>query len=308
MELRHLRVFVAVAEELHFGRAAIRLHLTQPAVSGHIRQLERELGVRLLERSTRQAALTEAGAAFLQDARRIVSRADAATISVRSWRKGASPRLRVGYIEDGFPRELPIALRRLVSTAGAPQIQLTSAQPEDLIAQVRDGTLDAAIVSLPAPVSDLWVETFVHEDAAVAVSAAPLGRRDDEITLEIVAQGIVLTRPRRMNPGFHDAALAAFRTAGIPSPLLELEGVCAEQLLLQVAAGAGMALVPRSVADRFRVPGVELRRLAFSSRIGCDIALVASELPTRAPLGVFLDALHRSSAQRTAPPMVRAAA
>jgi DNA-binding transcriptional LysR family regulator len=308
MELRHLRVFVAVAEELHFGRAAIRLHLTQPAVSGHVRQLEGELGVRLLERSTRHVALTDAGAAFLGDARRIVTRADAATSRVQSWRKGASPRLRVGYIKDGFPDALPIALRRMASMAGAPQIQLTSAPPEELIEQVRDETLDAAIVSLPAAVSGLRVETFVHEEAAVAVGAGRFEGCDDAIPLEVIAQGIVLTRPRRTNPGFHDAVLAAFRMAGISSPLLEVEGVSVERLLLQVAAGAGMALVPRSVADRFRVPGVELRRLAFSSRIGCDIALVASELPTRAPLGVFLDALHRSSAQRTAPPMVRAAA
>jgi DNA-binding transcriptional LysR family regulator len=308
MELRHLRVFVAVAEELHFGRAAIRLHLTQPAVSGHIRQLEGELGVRLLERSTRRVALTEAGESFLEDARRIITRADAATTSVRSWRKGANPRLRVGYVDDAFPRALPIALRRMVSLAGGPQIQLTSAQPEDLIAQVRDETLDAAIVSLPAPVSGLWVQTFVHEDATVAVGAAPLGSHEDEITLEIVAQGILLTRPRRTNPGFHDAVLAAFRAAGIPSPLLEVEGVSAEQLLLQVAAGAGMALVPRSVGDRFRVPGIELRRLAYSSPIGCDLALVATDPPRSASLQVFLDALQRSSARRTAPPLVTVAA
>ena len=88
MELRHLRVFVAVAEELHFGRAAIRLHLSQPAVSCHIRQLEEELGVRLLRRSSRQVALTDAGGGFLDDARRLVAGADAATTRVRCWRRG----------------------------------------------------------------------------------------------------------------------------------------------------------------------------------------------------------------------------
>ena len=306
MELRHLRVFVAVAEELHFGRAAVRLHLAQPAVSGHIRQLEGELGVRLLERSTRHVALTDAGAAFLGDARGIVARADAARSSVRSWRRGAGPRLRVGYVEDGFPDALPIALRRMALTAGAPQIQLTSGPPEELIAQVRDETLDAAIVSLPAGVGGLRVETFVYEEAAVAVSAG-LDGREDEVTLEVVAQGSVLTRPRRTNPGFHDAVLAAFRTAGIPSPLLEVEGVFVEQLLLRVAAGAGMALVPRSVADRFRIPGVGLRRFAHSSPIGCDLALVAAERPDHAPLQALVDALQLSSPQRAPSSMLRAA-
>jgi len=307
MELRHMRVFVAVAEELHFGRAAIRLHLTQPAVSGHVRQLERELGVRLLERSTRHVTLTDAGASFLADARRIITRADAATTSVRCWRDGASPRLRVGYARDGFPDALPLALARMAATAESPPIQLISAQPEDLIAQVRDQTLDAAIVSLPAPVDGLRVEPLSHEDAAVAVNAGQLDARHDEIALEVVAQGIVLTRPRRTNPGFHDAVLAAFRTAGIPSPLLEVEGVCVQRLLLQVAAGAGMALVPRSVADRFRIPGVGLRRLAHSSPIGCDLALVAGRHRLHAPLETFIDALHRSSLPHPTSAMARAA-
>jgi DNA-binding transcriptional LysR family regulator len=306
MELRHLRVFVAVAEELHFGRAGLRIHLTQPAVSGHIRQLEGELGVRLLDRSTRHVALTEAGASFLDDARRILARADAAATSVRSWRKGASPRLRLGYVDDGFPAALPIALRRLAATAGAPEVHLTTGQPEDLIAQVRDATLDAAIVSLPAAVSGLRVEPFVHEHAAVAVSEGPLDRREESVTLEILARGVVLTRARRTNPGLHDAAQAAFRLAGIPSPLLEVEGVSAEQLLLRVAAGTAVAMVPRSVAERLRMPGVGLRRLASSLPIGCDVALVASDGRASRPLEVFVNALRRSSG--LAAPMTMAAA
>jgi len=307
MELRHLRVFVAVAEELHFGQAAIRLRLTQPAVSGHIRQLEAELGVQLLTRSTRHVALTDAGAAFLGDARRIVMRAEVALTSVQAWRRGVGPRARIGYADDGFPDALPIALQGMASRAGAPQIQFTSAEPEDLISQVRDGSLDAAIVSLPAAVSGLWVETFAREDAALAVSAGLLDGHKDEITLEIVAQGVVLTRPRRTNPAFYDAALAAFRAADIPSPLLEVEGVSVEGLLLQVAAGAGMALVPRSLADRLRIPGVGLRRLANSSPIGCNLALVAAKPPTHAPLEAFVDALRRSTARGTSSAMLMAA-
>ena len=296
MELRHLRVFIAVADELHFGRAAIRLHVTQPAVSGHIRQLEAELGVRLLQRSARRVVLTDAGRTFLQDARRIVTRADAAAMSVRAWGQGSSPRLRIGYVDDGFPRALPIALMRMAATAGAPHVELTRGEPGDLIAQVRDDGLDAAIVSLPAPLDGLRVERFGREDAAVAVSVGLLDGGEDEIPLEIVAQGIVLSRPRRTNPAFYDAVLAAFRIAGIPSPIVEVDGVSIEQLLLQVAAGAQMALVPRSVADRFRIPGVGVRRLSHSSPIGCQLATVCSEGARRAPLELFCEALRRSAA------------
>jgi DNA-binding transcriptional LysR family regulator len=302
MELRHLRVFVAVAEELHFGRAAVRLHLTQPAVSGHIRQLEGELGVQLLRRSARYVALTDAGAAFLEDARRIVTRADAATTSVRSWRQGNPPRLRIGYVDDGFPRALPIALRRMACAAGAPHVQLTRGDPEDLVAQVRDEALDAAIVPLPASVRGLRVAAFAYEHAAVAVSVGLLDGHEDEIPLEIVAQGIVLARPRRANPGFYDAVLAAFRTAGIASPILEVDGVSIEQLLLQVAAGPGMALVPNSVADRFRTPRVGLRRLAHSSPIGCELAIVSGKGAPRPavsrPSGRFTSTASLASARR----------
>ena len=301
MELRHLRVFVAVAEELHFGRAAVRLHLSQPAVSGHIRQLEKELGVRLLERGTRRVALTDAGDAFLEDARQIVTRADAAATSLQSWRQGKSPKLRVGYVDDGFPRALPIALRWMASIANAPDIRLSRGEPSELITQVREQNLDAAIVSLPAPVGGLRVQEFAYEAAAVAVSAGPLDGGEAEIPLEVAAQNIVLARPRRTNPGFYDSALAAFRTAGVPSPILEVAGVSVEQLLLQVAAGDEMALVPRSVADRFRTPGVRLRRLSHSSPIGCHLATVCADGAPHLALTPFFEALKRSSRPASAP-------
>jgi len=306
MELRHLRVFVAVAEELHFGRAAIRLHLTQPAVSGHIRQLEAELGVRLLRRGTRHVALTEPGGVFFEDARRIVTRADAATTSVRSWQRGNNPRLRIGYVEDAFPRALPDALRRMASTAAAPQVQLTRGDPEGLITQVRDDALDAAIVSLPASVGGLRVEAFGYEHAAIAVGAGPLDGREDEIPIELVAQRVVLARPRRANPGLFDAVMAAFREAGIPSPILEVAGVSIEQLLLQVAAGWGMALVPHSVADRFRTPGVGLRRLLHDSPIACELAIVWSERSPTAAIELFLEALRQSMSAHPARPALAA--
>jgi DNA-binding transcriptional LysR family regulator len=294
MELRHLRVFIAVAEEQHFGRAGIRLQLSQPAISGQIRQLEAELGVRLLQRSARHVALTEAGGAFLEDARRIVTRVDAATTRVRSWRQGSEMRIRIGYVDDGFPPVLPIALRRLAA-AGAPHVELTRGQPEDLIAQVRDNCLDVAIVALPAAVSGLRVEEFAYEDAAVAVSTGLFDGREDKLPLEILPRGAVLARPRRTNPGFFDAVLAAFSTAGIPSPILEVEGVSIEQLLLQVAAGADMALVPHSVADRLRIPGVGLRRLSHGSPIGCQLATVCADRTPRAAVEMFFDALKQSA-------------
>jgi DNA-binding transcriptional LysR family regulator len=293
MELRQLRVFVAVAEELHFGRAAERMHLTQPSISGHVRQLEAELGVRLLERNARHVSLTEAGTSFLEDVRRLVKQADSAASRARHLNAGNGSRLRIGYAAEASPRKLPIALRRLMNVKEPPNIQLTTGEPHGLIAQLRDESLDAVVVPLPVPKSDLRVVVIGREEAAVAVSPGVFDGREDDIPLDLVANGILLTRARRLNPGFHDSVMAAFRANGVASPLLEVEGASVEQLLLQVAAGAGMALVPMSTDDRARVPGVVLRRLAHVAPIGFDMAVVTSRHDDRVPVRMLVEALTR---------------
>src|SRR4029077_4074135 len=113
MELRHLRYFVAVAEELHFRHAAERLHVAQPAVSEQVRKLEDELGVRLLNRDQRHVSLTVAGAALLPEARRVLHDAEVARLAARSARDRATSRLRIGYIPAALPARVPRALQRL---------------------------------------------------------------------------------------------------------------------------------------------------------------------------------------------------
>jgi DNA-binding transcriptional LysR family regulator len=297
MELRHLRTFVTVAEELHFGKAAGRLHLTQPSISGQIARLEDELGLELLTRRGRQVALTDAGRAFLPDAERIVRQADAAGTNIRLWRCGDAA-LRVGYVEDAFPAVLPVALRRLAALPDPPRIQLSAHKPDELLAQVRSDALDAAIVSLPAPVVGLQVTTFAYEHAAVAASIDALDQREDELLIETISESVVLSRPRRTNPAFYDAVTAAFSDAGLPSPFLELEGVSHEELLLQAAAGASMVLVPQSVGERLRMLGVAFKRVLHKTPIGCELALVTAESTTNASLAVLQQELTESSGRR----------
>src|SRR3954465_3404692 len=110
MELRHLRYFVAVAEELHFRRAAERLHIAQPAVSEQVRKLEAELGVRLFDRTQRNVALTAAGAAMLTEAYRVLRHAEAARVAARS--ASDRPGLRIGYVPTALPASIPRTLRR----------------------------------------------------------------------------------------------------------------------------------------------------------------------------------------------------
>src|SRR4051794_35176790 len=124
MELRHLRYFVAVAEELHFRRAAERLHIAQPAVSEQIRKLEEELGVRLLERTQRSVSLTVAGAALLDEARRCIEQADRAMRAARQARADASARVCLGHLPDALPAAVPWALRGFAASAPAIDVQL----------------------------------------------------------------------------------------------------------------------------------------------------------------------------------------
>src|SRR5436190_5858039 len=116
MELRHLRYFVAVAEELHFRRAAERLHVAQPAVSEQVRKLEDELGVRLFDRTQRNVALTDAGAALLPEAHRVLHQAEAARLAARSASDRPGRVLRIGYVPTALLASIPRTLRRLVAT------------------------------------------------------------------------------------------------------------------------------------------------------------------------------------------------
>src|SRR4051794_12772178 len=115
MELRHIRYFVAVAEELHFRRAAERLHIAQPAVSEQIRKLEEELGVRLFDRTQRNVALTDAGAAMLTEAYRVLHHAEAARLAARNAADGPGSELRIGYVPTALLPSIP----RIVGRVGA---------------------------------------------------------------------------------------------------------------------------------------------------------------------------------------------
>src|SRR5438105_3417369 len=137
MDLRHLRYFITVAEELHFRRAAERLHVAQPAVSEQVRKLEEDLGVQLLERTPR-VALTPAGEAFVVEARRVLHQADRARQAALGARADSHGRLRVGHLPDAVPPALPRLLARFAITAPGVDIVLESYPSLDLVGRVRD--------------------------------------------------------------------------------------------------------------------------------------------------------------------------
>lgn len=298
MELRHLRYFVAVAEELNFRRAAERMYVAQGAVSAQILNLERDLGVRLLDRTPRSVSLTDAGAVLLTEARRVLHQAEVARLAARSACDRSTSRLRIGYMAAAMPAVVPRALQRLAAAMPLLETSLELGSSVELIEAVREEWLDAAVVSLPVPTAGLRA-TGLGEQRAVA--ALPLSHEHavrTEIRLEQVAPERIVVLPRDANRPFHDAVIAACRIAGLSPTLVEMPDAHVEHVLLAVASGAGMGLVPESVAERYSAPGVRFVPL------GGDQPTFATAVVTRRgtdhiPTVAFLRAVMALAKPRT---------
>jgi DNA-binding transcriptional LysR family regulator len=254
VELRHLRYFVAVAEELHFRRAAERLHVAQPAVSEQVRKLEQELGVQLFDRSPRGVTLTVAGAAMLDEARRTLRQADVAAQAARSARDRAGLRLRVGYLPDSLPGAVSRGLRQLAAALPTLEVDLEAGPAHSLIDSLRAGRLDAVVSSLPARTARLRVTPLGPQRPVAALPAAHRQAVNSAVVPEWLFRDRLVVLPYEANPAFRQAVVAMCRSAGVSPALLEVAGV--EQSLLAVAAGAGMALLPESVAERYVASGI----------------------------------------------------
>ena len=287
MELRHLRYFVAVAEELHFRRAAERLHIAQPAVSEQVRKLEAELGVRLLDRNQRSVSLTVSGAAFLEEARRVLDQAERAVRAARRARTDVMGRLRLGYLVDALPVAVPRALRRFAAAAPAIDVQLERDSCRRLLADVASGQLDAAVVRPARPAGRAEGECLrPRDDCRSDGRCACVCQRGDHRPLALLRHTPIMVLAREVNPAFHDAIVAeCWRTGAAPALMPTCDRTIGE-LLLGVASGGGIALLPSSVADRHAMPGVRFKALAAPVPT-CDVALVSRPDNASAALAAF---------------------
>jgi DNA-binding transcriptional LysR family regulator len=266
MELRHLRYFVAVAEELHFRRAAERLYVAQPAVSEQIRKLEQELGVRLFDRNQRSVSLTVPGTALLEEARHVLRHADAAQEAARTAGDHAAMRLRIGHLADSLPTSVARALRHLSSLAPNVRVDLKTGPALRIVEDLRAHRLDAAIVALPVPTTGLRA-TIIDEQRAVAVlPAGHPSSGESSIDLERVAPERIVMLPRDVNPPFHDAVVALCHRAGLSPTFVTVGEARVEHILLAVSAGQGMAVVPDSVSERCVMPGLRFVALEGAER------------------------------------------
>jgi DNA-binding transcriptional LysR family regulator len=258
VELRQLRYFVTVAEERHFGRAAERLHLGQPAISQQIRRLERELGVELLDRSPRHVRLTAAGERFLPEARAVLEAADRARAVAAGLTEQRAGVLRLGT-STGLGDHLERVLDALTRQAPNLAVELRSAPTATRLAQVADGTLDAAFVrGVTGPVAGLRFVPVWRDDLVVALPARhPLAARD-EVALADLAELPLRLTARRHHPPLVDLVLGACREAGFePRP-----GPVSENLpdtLASIGAGHGWTVVYAAHAHQLSTARVAFR-------------------------------------------------
>lgn len=269
MELRHLRYFAMVAETCHFGRAAERLHVAQPALSQAIRQLEAELGVPLFERTTRQVTLTPAGEYFLTQSRRVFEALEAGIRGVHKIADGRLGLVRLGLTGTAAFSHLP-RIARLVK-AELPGIALeihadllTPAQCDGL----RDGSLDLGVLRPPATGEGIDVRVLETEPLVLAVAAGhPLAREAAVPLSALRAVDFVMYAAR--DSVVNEAVLRACRDAGfVPHQVQAAPGTAV--LLALVAAGLGVAVVP-SGARATQLDGVVFRELVDGGTI--DLAL-----------------------------------
>jgi DNA-binding transcriptional LysR family regulator len=263
MELRTLRYFVTLAEELHFGRAAGRLAITQPPLSLAIRGLENELGVMLFARTRRRVALTHAGATFLEQARAILARASEAVLLAQAAGRGEVGRLSIGYMSASIFTLLPAVLREFAARHPGVRLDLREVTLPQQMAALREGTLHAGFVRPPVTDAELTAETLLEEPLLVALPVGHPLAAARRVRLARLANEAFVTFQRAPGLVLHDLVLGFCLQHGL-SPRVTQQASQTHAVVGLVAAGIGVALVPAS-AQEIRLRGVTFRPLAERS-------------------------------------------
>jgi DNA-binding transcriptional LysR family regulator len=257
MELRQLRYYVAVAEELHFRRAAARLHMSQPPLSQQIRQLEEELGCLLLSRTRRRVELTPAGEAFLRDARAILAELDGAVATARRIDAGQTGRLRIGFVGSALVSLLPGIVQRFRAARPNVEVELRERSTIEQVDGLTRGLVDVGLVPLPVEEDGLHAEILLRERTIAALPAGhPLARLGRVPLARLAAEPFVMF-PRAQAPGFHDRLIASLTATGSP-PRIVQNAAEMQTIVGLVATGIGVSLVPASV-EHLALQGVAYR-------------------------------------------------
>ena len=259
-ELRQLRHFVAVADQLHFGRAAAALHMSQPPLSRSIQDLERRLGATLLARSRRKVELTPEGARFLEEAKRLLAQLERAVLEVGSMASGAGGRLRLGFVSLADYGVLPELLKAYKAARPGVSLALREMLSPEQAAALAAGELDFGLL-LPPVAGDLEHLVVQRERFVAALpSRHSLARSRARIAVRELAGEAFVIAPREIAPGLHDIVAMLAARAGF-SPRVAQEAIQMQTVVSLVSSGLGVAVVPASVANLGR-RGVVYREIA----------------------------------------------
>ena len=264
MEIRLIRYFLAVAEELHFGRAAQKLNISQPPLSQQIMKLEDELGVRLFRRSKRKVVLTEAGRAFEEQARGILQSIEKAIRTVKETGEGTRGIFTLGYVDPAMDGPLPDVIRRFKHKYREVRLNLHRLTTLEQFTALREGTIDAGALRLfSQDTTGLRVIPFHREKYILAVPSDHAFYGMKQVSIKALAGEPMIFFPRTIQPGLYDAWLSVFSRAGF-APNVVQEAVSKHTSVALAAAGIGVAIVPESTS-LFERKGVGFVRLAGST-------------------------------------------
>jgi DNA-binding transcriptional LysR family regulator len=276
VDVRQLRCFLAVAEELHFGRAAARLHVAGPAVSQTIRSLERELGLTLFERTNRRVVLTDAGAALRTEAQAVIARFDGALAAMARLRVGETGQVRIGAVPALPPQLIPGLLARFAADAPGVDVVVRAIVSGRGAAELLEAPdLDLVVLRGEAHTPGIGTSVVASEPVGVALPAThPLASKSKLNAAELAGMPLI-TFARASDPVQYDRLFNALAAAGLSNPRIvhESHPGAVEASLRLVEAGLGLSLKLESEVNAFASPNLTWRPLGDAS---LDVLITAA--------------------------------
>jgi DNA-binding transcriptional LysR family regulator len=259
VEIRQLRYFVAVAEEGNFGRAARRLHMSQPPLSMQIKGLEKELDVSLFDRTTRRVELTDSGRALLSRARRILSEVEEAKAVARGAELGLRGELEIGFVTTATLSLLPPALRLFRERFGGVDLDLRELTSGEQLEALHEGEIRVGLVRLPLRSPEIHLEPVLGEPLVVALPSGHPLEACERVSLEAVAEEDLIFFSRRLEPGYHEQIVELLGRVGA-LPRVAQYAVHLQTAVSLVASKIGVSILPAS-STQVRWEGVAYRPL-----------------------------------------------
>ncbi len=277
VDIRQLRYFVAVAEKLHFGVAAESLHVTQPPLSRQIAALEKELGVLLFERNSRQVHLTTAGKRFLIDSKALLANFDQACLNAQLTQAGEMGSIKLGFMMHAAYSSVPILTKRFLSAYPKIKLHLEESLPFTLVDDLLNGKFDA-VITFNQELSPRVSSVVIHQEplCLVVPKEHKLAGQTVVAPASLVDQDLIIA-PREVVPTLYSAIQHYFQKAGVGFPNIRLEAQLQQTIVNLVSEGLGVAIVPRSL-ERLGVDNIRFCELENAPQVDHILAWRAGHL------------------------------